>query len=93
MRSKITDDATDELRRRYKNARSAVPDVSALGPQQQHEFYELCEAPRIRGLPTPPEDSQRGPVSSLCAAGNSSFATVLKVATALGVKLPAEDVA
>jgi hypothetical protein len=54
LRSKITDDDTDELRRQYKNARAAIPGINDLSPQQQHEFYELCESPRIRGTPGSP---------------------------------------
>lgn len=54
LRSQITDDVTDELRRRYKSARAVIPDINALSPQQQHEFYELCESPRIRGTPGSP---------------------------------------
>ncbi|MBV9892401.1 MAG: hypothetical protein JO090_16135 [Rhizobacter sp.] len=51
LRSEMVDDVTDELRRQYKSARDAVPDISGLSAEQQREFYKLCESPTIRGLP------------------------------------------
>lgn len=51
LRSAMENDVTDELRRQYKSARAAIPDVTGLSPEQQSEFYKLCESPRIRGLP------------------------------------------
>ena len=51
LRSEMVDDVTDELRRQYKSARAAIPDVTSLSPEGQREFYGLCEAPRIRGAP------------------------------------------
>jgi len=51
LRSEMVDDVTDELRRQYKSARAAIPDITGLSPEAQREFYELCESPRIRGAP------------------------------------------
>ena len=51
LRSEMVDDVTDELRRQYKSARAAIPDISGLSAEQQREFYKLCESPKIRGLP------------------------------------------
>ena len=51
LRSEIVDDVTDELRRQYKSARAAIPDITGLSPEEQREFYALCESPRIRGAP------------------------------------------
>ena len=51
LRSEMVDDVSDELRRQYKSARAAIPDITGLSPEAQREFYELCESPRIRGAP------------------------------------------
>jgi hypothetical protein len=51
LRREIADDASDELRRQYKAARAAIPEARSLGDASQQEFYKLCEAPRIQGLP------------------------------------------
>jgi len=51
LRREIADDASDELRRQYKAARAAIPEAKSLGDASQQEFYKLCEAPRIQGLP------------------------------------------
>jgi hypothetical protein len=54
LRAQINGDATDELRRQYRDARAAIPDVGSLSPEQQREFYQLCEAPHVRGAPGAP---------------------------------------
>jgi len=51
LRSEMVNDATDELRRQYRSARAAIPDVTNLSPEELREFYGLCESPRIRGAP------------------------------------------
>jgi hypothetical protein len=51
LRSEMVNDVTNDLRRQYKSARAAIPDMTRQSPEEQREFYELCEAPRIRGAP------------------------------------------
>lgn len=51
LRIQIFGDASDVLRRQYKAARAAIPEVKNLGGAAQDEFYKLCESPRVNGLP------------------------------------------
>jgi hypothetical protein len=38
-------------RRQYTLARAAVPLAKSLSEAQEREFYKLCEAPKVQGLP------------------------------------------
>ena len=51
LRAQIIDDVSDELRRQYKAARAAIPEVGSLSDAQRDEFYKLCQSPHVNGLP------------------------------------------
>ena len=39
------------MRKQYWAARVAIPQAKSLDDAQEREFYQLCESPKVRGLP------------------------------------------
>jgi hypothetical protein len=51
LRRRIED--SEAMRRQYWAARIAIPQAKSLDEAQEREFYKLCEAPKVQGLPDP----------------------------------------
>jgi hypothetical protein len=51
LRRRIED--SEVMRRQYWAARVAIPQAKSLDEAQEREFYKLCEAPKVQGLPDP----------------------------------------
>ena len=52
LRKRIRRDS-EGMRRQYWAARIAIPQAKSLDEAQEREFYKLCEAPKVQGLPDP----------------------------------------
>jgi hypothetical protein len=51
LRRRIDD--SEGMRKQYWAARVAIPQAKSLDEAQEQEFYKLCEAPKVQGLPDP----------------------------------------
>ena len=51
LRQQLTNDDAEGLRKQYWAARVAIPQAKSLRDEQEKEFYKLCDAPQVRGLP------------------------------------------
>lgn len=51
VRLQVSGEGAVGPRRQYTAARAAIPLAKSLSEAQEKEFYELCESPRIQGLP------------------------------------------
>jgi hypothetical protein len=51
LRKQLSNDDAVALRKQYWAARVAIPQAKSLSEAQEREFYKLCEAPKVQGLP------------------------------------------
>ena len=51
LRQQMSNDNAAGLRKQYWAARVAIPQAKSLSEAQEREFYKLCDAPKVQGLP------------------------------------------
>jgi hypothetical protein len=51
LRQQLSNDGAEGLRKQYWAARVAIPQAKSLSAAQEREFYKLCDAPKVQGLP------------------------------------------
>jgi len=51
LRQQLSNDNAEGLRKQYWAARVAIPQARSLSEAQEREFYKLCDAPKVQGLP------------------------------------------